>query len=821
MKFGLKFKKPEINLGIDRKTLSVYGGLLCAIATVLAFVGFFSFLATWQQDDSLSVWDKSYFETTGIEAANKSGAFGFILGQRMIADGFGIGAIVMCIALAVLTARLFGQKPLRLGKLLFVTLLSTLTVSLCMALLGDISGITSIWEGGLGGGCGKYLVEAMTRMFGPIVTFTIVASMAFASLYSLVPWDKIRARMQTVGGVVAETDEDGEEEASENSEGLQAVEYEQMPAFGLGSDYEVVAEPPFEPEPDPAEVIYPADLGSDMDDDQQQTPADAPQHAPENGPDVVINSPEDELSTEIEEDLPRLDIRSDVDRYVFPSLDILKDYADKRYTIPREEIDRNIEKIKATLASFKIPIESISASVGYTVTLYKITLGDGVRVNTVRNLEDDIAIKIGIKSVRVVMLADAVGIEVPNDKASVVPLKAILNSDAFRNCKGELPIAVGYTITTKAKVFDLADAPHLLVAGATKQGKSVGLNAIISSLLYVKHPTELKFVFIDPKMVEFQQYSKLLKHYLALLPPLDGSDEADSAIVKDPKAAESVLRSLCVEMDERYKLFAAASVNKVVDYNNKYSNRFLRPDEGHHFMPYLVVVVDEYADLTKASSDKNLSRSIENSINRLAAKGRAAGLHVIIATQRPSVDVITGTIKGNFPTRMAFRTAQRQDSQTILGIPGAERLIGRGDMLFFTGADAERVQCALIDSDEIGDLTKYIASQTGYKQCCSQPYYLPDPGEGEGGAAGGGEQLVDMKNLDPMFEEAAKLAVVNQGLSTSALQRKMQLGFARAGRIMDQLESAGIVGPQMGSKPREALVSDLATLQGILDAFLK
>ena len=783
----------------SQKTMLLAGTLL-AVFSVFTFIGCLSFVLNWKEDQSL-LYAQDFFADM-MQVSNKAGGFGFKWSGFLVGKCFGLGAFILCAVLFAVSFRLIFLKGVDWVKAALVALGGTLLGSLALAYVASLYGepLTAFLGGGIGGSAGSYLVAGMNAAMGKVVTpLLIVALVAVLVILTVDDLPRLKKAASTASDAVRDSESD-------------------IAAVGEAGD----VEEPFETEPGDIPELEDA-LGMAEIPETAGPADDMPvEDAPE-GPDVDIQGPEEELTTDIEEELPQLDIRSDVNRYKFPSLDLLYDYADKRFTLPKEEVDRNILKIRNTLASFKIPIDGISASVGYTVTLYKITLGEGVRVNQVKNLEDDIAIKIGIKGVRVVMLADAVGIEVPNDKPSVVPLKAILNSDSFRNVKAELPIALGYTITTKAKVFDLADAPHLLVAGATKQGKSVGLNAIISSLIYAKHPTELKFVFVDPKMVEFQQYSKLYKHYLAVLPSNDDDkDEAQNAIVKDPKTAEAVLRSLCVEMDERYKLMSTAAVNKITDYNEKYSNRHLPPTEGHHFMPYLVVVIDEYADLTKSTfgNDKGLSRSIENSIIRLAAKGRAAGLHVIIATQRPSVDVITGTIKSNFPTRLAFRTASRQDSMTILGITGAEKLIGKGDMLFFTGADAERVQCALVGSSEIDALTSFVAGQTGFRQSCTQPYYLPDPGDGTEGGEGGEGGLVDMKNLDPLFEEAARMAVLNRSISTSMIQRKMQLGFARAGRIMDQLESAGVVGPQQGSKPRESLVPDLASLQSILDAFL-
>lgn len=789
---------------ISIEKLRFMGGLFLCVFAFFVFTGCLSYLFSWKQDQSLT--DASGIFAEHLKVANAAGEGGFKLSRFLMADAFGLASFVLVAVLFVAGFKMMCSRNVDWVRAAIVGLAGTFSLSLLLSFVsvsGHAFGWDSAFGSGLGGGAGLFLVQAMQYLFGSIVTVVLILAMCFCCVY-LTAQRREHRESDTL-----------EYEVESGDEGAENPDGDEEPAWDSANDADDVGE---------TQEDVPVSLAED-EDAVTTVQGSEPEASLPDDTLVDISGPDETLSTDIDEELPQLDIRSDVDRYEFPSLDLLEDYADKRYTIPDDEIQRNVAKIKSTLESFKIHLEKISASVGYTVTLYKITLGEGVRVNSVRNLEDDIAIKIGIKGVRVVMLSDALGIEVPNDRPSVVPLKAILNSDAFRNSKAELPIGLGYTITTKAKVFDLADAPHLLVAGATKQGKSVGLTAIITSLLYAKHPTELKFVFVDPKMVEFQKYSKLYKHYLAALPCAgDDADEADQAIVKDAKNADAVLRSLCIEMDERYKLLAAAGVNKVTNYNEKFRNRHLLPTEGHHFMPYIVIVVDEYADLTKASfgTDKNISRSIENSINRLAAKGRAAGLHIIIATQRPSVDVITGTIKGNFPTRIAFRTVQRQDSQTILGIPGAERLIGKGDMLFFANAEAERVQCALVDSDEVDRITDHVASQVGYKQSCGGPYYLPEPGDAEGGedgsAAGG---LVDMSKLDELFEEAAKLAVVNQNISTSMIQRKMQLGFARAGRIMDQLEAAGVVGPQQGSKPREALIPDLATLQEVLNHFIK
>lgn len=526
------------------------------------------------------------------------------------------------------------------------------------------------------------------------------------------------------------------------------------------------------------------------------------------------------LSTEIKKELPRINVRDELPDYQFPSLELLDSYSSNRNEVSDEELVRNNNRIRNALENYKIQINDVKAIVGPTVTLYKVYPAPGVKIAEFKRIQEDLGMHLHARGVRVVTLTDSVGIEVANDHPSIVPMRAVLNDEAFRSSKAELPVAIGYTIQQKVKVFDLADAPHLLVAGATKQGKSVGLNVIVTSLLYAKHPSELKLVFIDPKMVEFSAYAHLLKHYLAVLPCNDEREERDDAIVKKADKADKILRSLCIEMDQRYELLSKASVPNIKTYNEKYRNRKLRPDEGHRFLPYIVTIIDEYADLTMSvggSGDaKVVARSITTSIIRLAQKGRAAGLHVVLATQRPSVDVITGLIKTNFPTRIAFRVVSRTDSSTILDSPGAEKLIGKGDMLYYAGVEMERVQCAYIDSEEINRLNEYIGSQEGHNKSFNTPFYLPpvddDTEEGSGG-------MVDMTKLDERFEEAAKLVVMSQRGSTSDLQRRLGMGYAKAGRVMDQLEAAGIVGPQEGSKPRQVLVSSLDELDQIIAAY--
>ena len=665
--------------------------------------------------------------------------------------------------------------------------------------------------GGLGGDAGTGVNLWLANLIGSIPALLVI-------LLLVVGWLILASsRFESWFAAIKEKTMIPEEETEEAEEAEETEETEE------GTEEEQGEE---EPNQDEGEVVEPeteTDDDGTPDEEIDLDGGDATgEEVAEEAADMEVIVGED-LSTDVKEELPWIDVRDELERYQFPSLDLLEDYANGKHEVSKEELETNNNRIRTTLLNYKIKVDKVSAVVGPTITLYKVVPAPGVKISAIEGLRKEIGMALGSKEVRVVTLADSVGIEVPNSKPSIVPLKATLNDAAFRNSKAELPIALGYTITQKVKTFDLADAPHLLVAGATKQGKSVGLNVIISSLLYAKHPSELKFVFVDPKMVEFTAYNALLKHYLAVLPlAVSEEDERANAIIKTPDKAEQILSSLCIEMDERYKLLAAAGVNEVKSYNTKYKERHLLPTEGHKFMPYLVVVIDEYADLTMtggSSGDaRKVANNISNSIVRLAQKGRAAGIHVIIATQRPSVNVITGLIKTNFPTRIAFRVVSRVDSQTILDSTGAENLIGKGDMLYYAGVDTERVQCALVSMAEINKITSFIGNQTGYKQCYTTPYYLPVPVSQDGEAGGG---TIDMQNLDSMFEEAARMIVTSQKGSTSDLQRRLGMGYARAGRVMDQLEAAGIVGPQEGSKPRQVLVASLNELNDILSAFVK
>ncbi len=811
----LRLKNPVKWLkSLDEDTKSVIckvAGIVLMFFTVYTLYCCISYLFTWKSDFSITSWA----DVNAGAPRNAGSAAGLWWSRFLVGGCFGLSAFCIVALLGMLSVKVFRRsldsdflRPCAL------TLAAAPLFSFILSFFSSLFCPDTFFGGGLGGYAGAEFVYLCELLIGKIgtglfllilfIVWLLFASGKFARWFSSIDISR--------------------KEKTEAVEETPAIE-------------NVGAEAPQEVLPGNDEVPYDEVIPTVLDDQTEDVTSEEKENneepLDEDGPGEEVSAQSEHpitegleegevFSTEGLKELPRIDNRADLERYAFPSLDLLEDYADKQTVVTIEEQQDYINRIRQTLLNFKIKVEDITAKAGPTVTLYKVFPAPGVKFASIKNVQNDIGISLGAKGVRVVKLDDAVGIEVANRKASVVPLKAMLNDEAFRDTKAELPVAIGCTITRKVKVFDLAQAPHLLVAGATQQGKSVGLNVIVSSLLYAKHPSELKFVFVDPKMVEFTAYKRLLKHYLAVLPTASSEEEeAENAIIKKPKDASDVLNSLCVEMDERYALLAQAGVNKLKDYNEKFRNRHLSTADGHKFLPYIVVVIDEFADLTMSSGfgqeGKALSRGISTAIIRLAQKGRAAGIHLIIATQRPSVSVITGDIKTNFPMRIAFRTVSRIDSMTILDSPGSESLIGRGDMLFYAGVEMERVQCALVETSEIDKITTFIEKQNGYKQCYTTPYYLPTPPSTDEGASSDGP--IDISKIDEMFADAARLVVATQKGSTSDLQRKLGLGYARAGRIMDQLAAAGIVGPQEGSKPRAVLVGDYAELEPIITAF--
>ena len=812
------FKKYWENMTERRRAgIRFAGAAVVLLLTVWVTASVVSYVFTWKQDQSAL--------TAGGPVENAAAGTGLSAGHFLVTESFGLAAFCVVLFLLVWSLKcLWSACPAHLKKWFFGMFTLSFLLSWILTLVGRFLGVEYAFGGGLGGRAGAALVNWAVSQLGEIVLICILAVLSILWLYCMSRRfsDFLMGKKRVKP---AADDLDASQvpayrpDASPSSEGASAT-YSATEEEGASGPITSTTVSATEEEGTPGSGNE--ELG--MKKVRKKTEGDSGAGTEEGGLTVVKD---DTLEQEVKEPLKPIDNRLDppdgLPKYKTPKLDLLGDYASARHEVLQDELVRNNTLIRNTLASYKIQVRDVTAIVGPTVTLYKVYPAPGVKISAIKQLQEDIGINLQARGVRIVTLADSVGIEVANDKASIVPLKNLLNDAAFRESKAELPVAIGYTISQQVKVFDLADAPHLLVAGATKQGKSVGLNVIVASLLYSKHPSELKFVFIDPKMVEFSAYGRLLHHFLAVLPnAASEQEEKERAIVKNAKDAAAVLQSLCVEMDERYKLLSAALVNNIKLYNAKWKEHHLRSDEGHHFLPYIVVVIDEYADLTMSvgagPESKALARSITTSVIRLAQKGRAAGLHVILATQRPTVDVITGLIKANFPMRIAFRVTSRIDSATILDQPGADKLIGKGDMLLYSGVEMERVQCAFIGNDEMAALTKAIGEPTGYQKSYNTPYYLPEPAPAEGDDGGGG--MVDMKALDDRFEEAARTVVLNQRGSTSDLQRKLGMGYAKAGRVMDQLEAAGIVGPQNGAKPREVLVRDIAELEEILQHFM-
>lgn len=782
----------------DKVRLTKMTGILVALLAVFTLLATVSYFFTWKADQSSL---SSAVGDISVEVSNMAGKMGYRWADLLVRRWFGLGSLAFVVILFAVSVRLLLHRwRYSMVKTTLLTVTGAMLSSFILAFVSDLSGLGNAFGGGLGGECGESVVKWASVVFGNILT-------GFMLAFLVIVWLVLASRKFSDWLMSLGKKPVAEPVVRQDLPTVEATE----PAVRTGSSVTGttgVAE---------ASALRAQDSTlRQAQGAERETPQPVAEPA-EKSMEVVKGS---KLSTEIKKELPRINVRDELPDYQFPSLELLDSYSSNRNEVSDEELVRNNNRIRNALENYKIQINDVKAIVGPTVTLYKVYPAPGVKIAEFKRIQEDLGMHLHARGVRVVTLTDSVGIEVANDHPSIVPMRAVLNDETFRSSKAELPVAIGYTIQQKVKVFDLADAPHLLVAGATKQGKSVGLNVIVTSLLYAKHPSELKLVFIDPKMVEFSAYAHLLKHYLAVLPCNDEREERDNAIVKKADKADKILRSLCIEMDQRYELLSKASVPNIKTYNEKYRNRKLRPDEGHRFLPYIVTIIDEYADLTMSvggSGDaKVVARSITTSIIRLAQKGRAAGLHVVLATQRPSVDVITGLIKTNFPTRIAFRVVSRTDSSTILDSPGAEKLIGKGDMLYYAGVEMERVQCAYIDSEEINRLNEYIGSQEGHNKSFNTPFYLPpvddDTEEGSGG-------MVDMTKLDERFEEAAKLVVMSQRGSTSDLQRRLGMGYAKAGRVMDQLEAAGIVGPQEGSKPRQVLVSSLDELDQIIAAY--
>ena len=790
----------------NRRIVRIVLGVLFGILTLYTLVALLSYVFTWTSDQSLR-FDSQMFSMDTV-AENAGGKIGYLWANLLISKLFGFGAFAIPVFLGFLTVYCFRIKKVNLLRVFLLCAFGAIIFSVLLAYIFSFTSLDSMLGNGAGGSYGHYANSWMCDKLGKAGMAGVLLVVLF--LYACLLTPKVAFWFDDLlyGISHREPEEEEEEETLEPEEGETGE---------AGSYPGLVVEGAEEADTDPTD-----DWLEYTDSESAGQPAAEPEPASDPGtetkPEVIqplVTQPEVTLTIEKSENdiiaglsdeewRERYDPRLDLPKFKLPPMSILKDYKDMWYEVSRQELENNKQRIVNALNSYKIRVKGITAKMGPTVTLYKIQLDDGIKVAQVRNLEEDIAISLGAKGVRVVTLLDSVGIEVANVKPSVVALKSVLGCQQYQEAsqKMELPMAIGITVTNEPFFIDLAKMPHLLVAGATGQGKSVGLNVMITSLLYAKHPAEMKLVLVDPKKVEFSLYEKLEKHYLAMLP------DADEAIITDTKKVANTLNSLCIEMDARYDLLKKADVRQLKEYNEKFLNRQLNPNNGHKFLPYIVVIIDEFGDLLMTAG-----REIENPIARLAQKARAVGIHLIIATQRPTVNIITGSIKANFNSRVAFKVNTGTDSKVIIDAPGANRLIGRGDMLVvYPGHDLTRVQCALVDTPEIINLVKFISDQRGYAGPFELPEYV-DPNDEDAGVGD-----VDLHRRDQLFEECARMVVQYQQGSTSMLQRKLNVGYARAGRIMDQLEAAGIVGPQEGSKARSVLVTDLDTLDRILES---
>ena len=760
-------------------------GVLVFSASIFLLISFYSFLQVWKKDQSIlnDLADKS------LTAENILGKLGAEFAHFFIYEGFGVATFLFPILLFFTGLYIILNIPVKqLSRPWQTGMLMMIWLSLA---LGHSKKDNDLMGGRVGFEMNDFL-EIYLGEIG-VVLILVFSFLIFVILrFKITPqriknWlpnpPKRKVKLETLedvtddGFVKGTTYENTEQEIELEFDSFETVTGESLDSKGE----ELNLESPSEVEP--IEEIEKEELEIEVENPIFE------EHTVEN------------LSNTLVKDFGEFDPKLELSRYIFPELKLLKDYTNENIQINKAELETNKDRIVDTLNNYKIGIASIKATIGPTVTLYEIVPDAGVRISKIKNLEDDIALSLSALGIRIIAPIPGrgtIGIEVPNKKPSVVSMKSVLSSQKFQNTKMDLPIALGKTISNETFVVDLAKMPHLLMAGATGQGKSVGLNAVLASLLYKKHPAEVKFVLVDPKKVELTLYNKIERHYLAKLP------DTEDAIITDTTLVINTLNSLCIEMDQRYDLLKNAFVRNIKEYNKKFIARKLNPENGHRYLPYIVLVIDEFADLIMTAG-----KEIETPIARLAQLARAIGIHLIVATQRPSVNVITGIIKANFPVRVAFRVTSKIDSRTILDFQGADQLIGKGDMLISTGNELTRLQCAFIDTPEVERLTDFIGSQRAYAQAHQLPEYV--------GEESGTGIDVDIEGRDKLFEEAAALVVTAQQGSASLLQRKLKLGYNRAGRIIDQLEAANIVGPFEGSKARQVLVTDLAALQQLLE----
>ena len=813
----------------DERTHKILGSV-CILIAILFFIAFTSYLFTWDEDQD-KVFKDGYKLLLGTDTkvANLMGTFGAFISHLFIFRGFGIASYLFCSFFFVIGVNLFfGRRIFSIAKNIKYLIVGLPLISITASVF--LARQEFPWGGAVGDMCNLYL----NRTIGYIGTIAVIGTAFFAyviwrfnPVFSL-PGKSGNFEKASESPILSEdilpvNEQSTEEEVSSNSNSLKA-DGGKVKIVNLAPVFDHQLEIIEKEEPEERTVLKPP----------MQVPGQILQLEKE--AELIIDYPKPPLKKEpvIDASALELEIKSlddvvplgakgltaaetvfqgkpydpilDLKDYKYPTTSLLENHGSEKIVQDPTELEENKNRIISTLKNYDIDIQKISATVGPTVTLYEIIPAAGVRISRIKNLEDDIALSLAALGIRIIAPIPGkgtIGIEVPNTKKTLVSMKTLLESEKFKQNNFSLPIAIGKKINNENFIVDLASMPHLLMAGATGQGKSVGLNAILVSLLYSKHPSQLKFVLVDPKKVELSIYKMIEKHFLAKLP----GDDADDAIITDTKKVVHTLNALCIEMDNRYDLLKEAGCRNIKEYNEKFAARRLNPEKGHQFLPFIVLVVDEFADLIMTAG-----KEVEMPIARLAQLARAIGIHLIIATQRPSVNIITGTIKANFPARIAFKVSSKIDSRTILDTGGAEQLIGKGDMLISYNGEVVRLQCAFVDTPEVDKIVDFIGTQRGYPQAFLLPEYV-DEKELEG-------KDFDVNDKDSLFEDAARLIVSSQSGSTSLIQRRMKLGYNRAGRIMDQLEAAGIVGAGQGSKPRDVLVKTDMDLQQLLSELI-
>ncbi|WP_296381478.1 DNA translocase FtsK [Winogradskyella sp.] len=781
-----KLKKPSFKLSNQQKL--VFGSLLIILG-VLLFISFLSFVFTGKEDQSVL----SNFPERSEEYKNWASQLGAWVSELFITKGFGIPSFIFSGLLFL--SGVYVTLNLKKVKLRKHWIWGTLIVIWLSILFGFFTHKYDLLGGTIGYEMNHFFQDyigkvgtALLLLFGLIAYLAIrfkVTGDTFVNLFNRAKRD-IKEDLQS------------ERETSESTVIIDNSLTEEAEA--IKSAFEI---PLDKPEPTISNHSKPETKVEKLKMEVTEKPKEETIEVPELKVETVEEekSETDNLADKLVEDFGQFDPTLELGKYQFPPLDLLKKYDNEGISIDQEELEENKNKIVETLSNYKIGISSIKATIGPTVTLYEIVPEAGIRISKIKNLEDDIALSLAALGIRIIAPIPGkgtIGIEVPNKNSTIVSMRSVIASQKFQKSEMQLPIAFGKTISNETFVVDLAKMPHMLMAGATGQGKSVGLNAVLTSLLYKKHPAEVKFVLVDPKKVELTLFNKIERHYLAKLP------DSEDAIITDNTKVINTLNSLCIEMDNRYEMLKNAFCRNIAEYNTKFKARKLNPNDGHAFLPYIVLVVDEFADLIMTAG-----KEVETPIARLAQLARAIGIHLIIATQRPSVNVITGIIKANFPARIAFRVTSKIDSRTILDGSGADQLIGRGDMLYTQGNELIRIQCAFVDTPEVEKLTEFIGSQKAYPDAHLLPEYV--------GEEGGTNLDIDISDRDKLFRDAAELIVIAQQGSASLLQRKLKLGYNRAGRIIDQLEAAGIVGGFEGSKARQVLVPDLLALDQLLE----